>query len=106
MSHPIFFKINAGYRSRSDIESIISQLDALINSLITEAIVSVAGGNIIEYELDTGQTKTKVKRFSTATEVQEAIEGYERLRVYYQNKLICRRTRLVPDRNFRRTRRC
>ncbi len=83
-----------------EIMEIIPQLKAIRNSLLSTALVSVGKGNISEYELDSGQTKTRVKYTSTKM-VLDSIEGYERLIQMYQNKINQGPIRLVGSQNFK-----
>ena len=61
-------------------------IDEIINSLFATALVNVQNGQYVEYEIDTGQTKQKVK-YNTPKEVTEAIEYYRRLRKNYENDI-------------------
>ena len=95
------YKINSAQQTRAQICAKIAQLDLIIESLYNTALVSVDDGNISEYEIDTGQTKQKVKYTSTAS-VINSIEKYERMRQLLQNKLTSRTFRLMDSRNFKR----
>lgn len=96
-------KLPVNYRSDSSLRAKIAEIDTLIDELFTSALKSVQNGNIAEYELDTGQTKTRIK-YSTVSSITQAIESYENLRQLYINKL--NRTTgsivLVGANNFRR----
>lgn len=96
-----FYRIDTACRTRAQILVIIGQIDALIASLYTTAIQSVANGGTAEYEIDTGQTKQKVK-YTTTESVTRAISEYEKLRMMMENKLQNRVVRLVDSKNFRR----
>jgi hypothetical protein len=101
-SNVLYFKIDPlTGRTPANIRAIISQIDALINSLLNTAITSVANGNIIQYQLDTGQTKTNVT-YSTTESITLAINQYENLRTRYVNMLSPRSVQLVDRRNLRR----
>lgn len=95
----IFIKFDAQGRTREQICAKIAQIDALIDSLYTTAIPSVQNGNILEYKLDTGQTKTEVE-YTTPDQVLKSIQGYENLRQRYVNMLSSRRVRHVNAKNF------
>ena len=97
----ITFKITTGSRTRAQILAKIASIDALIDSLLTTAITSVGQGNIYQYKLDTGQTKTDVT-YRSSEEVMSAVAKYEQMRQFYQNKLTSRRVRLVDSKNFNR----
>jgi len=101
MENVNFFKLPTGAQTREQICAKIVLLDAIIDSLYTTALVSVGTGNMSEYEIDTGQTKQRV-RYTTTESVVKAIEGYERLRQMLQNKLQPRSFRLMDSKSFRR----
>ena len=100
-----YFKIDplGGSRTPEKITTIIGQIDALIDSLMLTALKSVGSGNIVQYKLDTGQTKTDVT-YSSTESVTKAIEQYENLRQRYVNMLTPRVVRMMDGRNFRRRR--
>lgn len=97
---PLFFKIDSAARTPAAINANIASLDAIISELLNTALVSVQKGNISEYELNTGQSTTKLKYAST-TSVLNSIQGYERLRKMYENMLVPRMVRLMDQKNFR-----
>jgi len=97
---PLFFKIDSTARSAAAIQANIASLDAIISELLNTALISVQKGNISEYELNTGQSTTKLKYAST-TSVLTAIKGYEALRTMYENMLSPRMVRLMDQKNFR-----
>lgn len=100
----LYYNTKIDFRSISDLRALIAQLDEVINELHTNALSTVAGGNIAEYELDTGQTKTRIK-YNTVASVISSIEAYENLRQMYinmiENKTFGRVTQLVDQSNFR-----
>lgn len=97
----LFFKLDPGSRSAQELQALINNVDSLIASLLSTAMVSVGNGHMIEYEINTGQTTQKVQ-YSTTKSVLEAIQGYEVLRQFYQNKLSPRVVQLMDSSNFRR----
>lgn len=97
----LYFKIDTGARTRTEILALIASLDALIDAMMTQALLSVNDGNVVEYELDTGQSKQKVK-YSDANQVMNAVRKYEALRTYYQNKITPRQLRAIPGKNMNR----
>ena len=103
MQGVLFYKIPTDTRSRTQLLAFIAQIDAIINELLLTAMKSVQSGNHAEYELDTGQTRTKVKYTSVAS-VAQSIEDYERIRQIYVNKLngSTGMVRLMDEKNFRR----
>lgn len=101
----LYCKLTVDNRSATSLRAKIAEIDTLINTLMTSALTSVTQSNMAEYELDTGQTKTRIKYTSTSS-VMQAIEDYERLRTMYVNKIEQltggRVTRMVDSKNFRR----
>ena len=96
----LYFKLSNGGRSRDAICSKITQIDEIIDSLFVTALVSVSNGNMIEYELDTGQIKQRVE-YTTPGQVTDALQKYEKMRTYYANKLTPRIIKLTNYKNFR-----
>jgi len=94
-----YFIIPTGAQTRTQICDKIAKLDLLIDSLYTVAITSVGNANIIEYEINTGQTKQRVE-YSTAKQVTDAIAQYEKLRDMLRVKLTPRVVRLSDSKNF------
>ena len=97
----VVYKITGGCRTRAEILAQIAQIDLIISALTTTAITAAAKGNIFQYKLDTGQSKTDITYRSSA-EVRTALQEYEQLRQFYQNKLSPRMVRLVDSKNFKR----
>lgn len=96
-------KLPVNYRSDSSLKAKIDEIDLLIDELFNTALKSVQQGNLAEYELDTGQTKTRIK-YSSVSSVTKAIEDYETLRQIYVNKLnrSVGSVRLMDEKNFYR----
>lgn len=95
----IFIKIGTGQRTREQVIARISEVDNLIDSLFTTAMTSVQNGSIAEYEIDSGQSTSKVK-YTTLSQVTDAISKYEKIRSLYENKLQSRVVRLMDSKNF------
>lgn len=95
----LYFKIETGGRTRDQILARIAQLDLIIDALLEGALTAVGDGNIVEYEIDTGQSKQKVKYTDTAG-VMSAVTKYEAMRTYYENKLTPRQLRAIPGKNM------
>lgn len=93
------YKINTQQQTADQIIAKIAQIDAILTSLYNTALVSVGNGDVAEYEIDTGQTKQKVKYTST-TSVTNAIERYEKIRDMLRAKLSPRQVRLMDSKNF------
>ena len=96
----LYFKLDTCMQTREQIVTKIGQIDAIIESLYATALTSVANGDKIMYELDTGQTRQKVQ-YSTTQSVTASINSYENLRQMLQNKLSPRYFRLSDSQNFR-----
>ena len=96
----LYFKLTSGSRTREQICTKIAQLDAIIESLFEVALVSVGNGNMMQYELDTGQSKQKVE-YTSPKQVTDAIESYEKIRQLFVNKLSPRQIKLTNYKNFR-----
>lgn len=84
---------------RTNRERII-KIDALIDQLLETAMVSIAAGNIAEYDLDTGQTKTRMK-YTTTASVIDTINKYEALKQVYVSRVQGRVFRLMDESNFK-----
>ena len=102
-SNLLICKLPVNHRSNASLKAKIAEIDTLINILLTTATKSVTQGNIAEYELDTGQTRTRVKYTNIAT-ITKAVEEYEGLAQFYMNKLnrSTGMVRLMDGKNFRR----
>jgi len=94
-----YFTLNTGARTRAEICAEIEQLDALIASLYATALISVGNANIIEYEINTGQTKQRVE-YTTAKQVTDAIVSYKTIRGMLRAELTPNRVRLRDSKNF------
>lgn len=103
-SEILYFKYNPSGRTDADYVTIIAQIDAILTSLRTTGMTSVSTGQFVEYEYDTGMTKTNIV-YRSIDEVLKTIEGYERLRQYYVNKRMPSIIRVVDSKNFKRRRR-
>lgn len=95
-----FFKLDSGMETPTQIRTKITQLDVIIAALYGTALKSVATGNFVRYQIDTGQTKQDVE-YSTMSQVTEAIQDYEKLRSMLVNKLQPRVIRLMDSKNFK-----
>jgi protein-arginine kinase len=101
MSRVLFFKIDNCQQTRAQIVAKIAQIDAIIGSLYSTALTSVGNGSMIQYELDTGQSRQKVQ-YSTTESVTKAIMNYEKIRQMLQNKLSSPSFRLMDAQNLKR----
>lgn len=101
----LYYNTKLDLRTPNDLRQIIAQFDSIINELLTVAPTLIANVGIAEYDLDTGQTKTRV-RYNSMQQLTSSIKSFEDLREFYQNKLenLCvgRVTQFVDQSNFRR----
>lgn len=97
----VFIKFDLNLETCKSIRDRIAKIDSIIDSLLTTALTTVNEGNIAEYELDTGQTRNRVK-YNSPESVLDAIDKYETLRNRYALKLQPRMVRLMDEKNFRR----
>lgn len=96
-----YIKLDWRLQPTADIQAYITQLDTIINSLFTVALISVGNGDTVQYSLDTGQTKIQ-KTYSSPSAVTDAIWEYRKLRQDYVNMLTPRAVRLMDSKSFRR----
>lgn len=78
----------------------VVKIDAIINALLTIALAATENDNIVEYWLDSGQTKIKTK-YRGASDIFVSIQNFEKLKSYYTNKINGYSMRLIDSRNFR-----
>lgn len=103
MDTPVFYATNVTFnsgRTRSDIEANINAISQIISALLTQVLVAVQNGNVVMYELDTGQTRTKTQ-FTDPANLRKMVKEWEETRQMYENMLSSRRVRLADSRNFR-----
>jgi len=102
----LVYKLNVDFRTKASIKAKIEEIDAIIDELLSTALKSVTQGNYAEYELDTGQSKTRIKYTNVKT-VTDSIAAYEALRDYYISRYngSTGRIRLVDESNFTHNRR-
>lgn len=95
-------KLPVNYQSDASLRAKITEIDALINELLNTAMKSVTQGNIAEYELDTGQTRTRIK-YTSVGSITQAVTDYKKLRQMYVNELnrTTGHVRLVGEQNFK-----
>jgi len=103
MDTPIFYATNVSFNSgtdRAEIQANIDAIKAIISALLTQVLVAVQAGNVVMYELDTGQTRTKTQ-FSDPATLRKMVKEWEETRQMYENMLAPSRVRMVDSRNFR-----
>lgn len=96
----LYYKAESGKRTPAELKAKIAQIDVIIDELLTTAMTSVSNGNMIQYELDTGQSKQKVE-YTEPSQVTAAVQMYEKIRQIYANKLQGRQVKLTNYKNFR-----
>jgi len=96
----LFFKTDTYNLTAAQIQARIAQIDAITDELYNTALVIVAGGEIAEYDLDTGQSKQKVV-YRTQSEIYNAIDFYDKFRRRLQAKLAPGVVRLMDSKNIR-----
>jgi hypothetical protein len=100
MNDVLIFKVNSVSRTQEQIGVLITQIDAIISFLLTNAIEAIGTGGVAKYKLNTGQTQQEVE-YKTTDDVMLAVKNWERLRDYYEAKTTSRITRLMDEKNFR-----
>lgn len=95
------FKKATGQQTEAQICAKIDKIDIIIDAFYDSALISGGNASVSEIEIDTGQTKQKVK-YSGVSSVPLAIERYETLRQKLLNKLSPRMIRLMDAKNMRR----
>ena len=96
----LFFKTDTCNLTVAEIKARIAQIDAITDELYNTALVIVTGGQIAEYELDTGQSKQKVV-YRSQSEIYNAIDFYDKFRGRLQAKLTPGVVRLMDSKNIR-----
>lgn len=100
MANVRVFKITTGDLTHEQLLAKLEQIRALQDALLTAALTTVTAGNTWEYELDTGQTRQRVK-YRTLSEVTAAMERADLMESRILAKLRGgRSTRLVNYKNF------
>lgn len=94
-------RVDLCFDSKTTLEARIQKIDTLIDSLLDVALTCITQGNIAEYEIDTGQTRNRVK-YNSQAQIMASIDMYNKIRQQYINKLTPRKVRLVDSKNFRR----
>jgi len=96
----IFDSAGKYIESCKDARSKITAIDAIINALLTTAMEAATTGNVMEYDLDTGQTKVKCM-YRSPQEVMNAITTMQAIKEHYINTINGRSMHLVDGKNFR-----
>jgi hypothetical protein len=94
-------RVDLCFDDATTLQQRIAKIDTLIDSLLDVALTCITQGNIAEYEIDTGQTRNRVK-YNSQAQIMASIDAYDKIRHKYINKLTPRKVRLVDSQNFRR----
>lgn len=78
----------------------IKAIDAIIDTLLTTAMTAATTGNVMEYDLDTGQTKIKCM-YRSPEEIMQSITTMQAIKEHYVNEINGRSMHLVDGKNFR-----
>lgn len=105
MSNPVFVKIPNDLSKALSDQAKITKLNVIINLLLDQVLTTINSGKIciVEYELDTGQTRTNVT-YSKPDEIFALIKNYENLIKYYENRNSPRVKTLIDISNLNRRR--
>ena len=90
-------------QTATDLCDKINKIDEVINALIDNALVAAGKNNIEEYSLNDGQTVIRTK-YRSAADVQESINGFEKIKQMYVNRLNGRVVRLQDGKSMTRNR--
>ena len=101
MSYEIpVLKLAGAAQTTDQITARIANLDQIIALYEAAMITGAAGASMVEYELDTGQTKQRVKH-SEPTSMIKALESLQMQRDRLAVKLQPRSVRLINHGSFR-----
>ena len=85
---------------RTSRERIVA-IDAVIDALINTSLDAAGSANMMEYDLDDGQSKIKTM-YRSPDEITKAIFAFEKLKEMYINKLNKRTFRMVDEKQMMR----
>ena len=93
----IFTDFRTYIRSVSDVKSQIDKIDQSINVLLDSLLDSATKSGVMEYEMDSGQSRVKMK-YRNPDQINKTIDGLRVYRMQLANQInesqICR---LVPN---------
>jgi hypothetical protein len=93
-------KISTGQMTPTAIQARVAQVDTIIDAHLAAMILGSSSYNIVEYELHTGQTKTRVEK-SSQSDIATSLEKLQKYRDYLAAKCVPRNVRLVGINSFR-----
>ncbi len=85
--------------SCQSLQSKITAIQAIIDSLLSTAAAAATNDDIEEYWLNDGQTQIKCI-YKGVDHIEKSIMAFEKLKQMYANQLGGRMTRLVDSKNF------
>lgn len=85
--------------SQTTLKAKIAAIDAVIDALISSALIMAGNDSIQEYSLNDGQTIIKTI-YKGSVGIASAIRDFQRIRNVYVNQLNGRMVRAVDGRNF------
>jgi hypothetical protein len=97
---PYFPSFRLYIEDADDLCDKITRVETAINALIDLLATSALEDDVKEYRLDDGQTTIRVAKRSVA-EIERSINGLERVKQIYVNRLNGRVTRLVDHETTR-----
>ena len=69
----LYYNTQLDLRTPAGLRQLIAQIDSIIQELLSNAPAIIANIGIAEYDLDTGQTKTRV-RYNSIAQLTNSIE--------------------------------
>jgi hypothetical protein len=93
-------KISTGQLTRDQVIARLANIDEIIALYEAAMITGGSEASIVEYELDTGQTKQRVKQ-SEPTQLASSLNNLQNFRDKMAAKLSPRNVRLMPIDSFK-----
>lgn len=93
-------KIATGQMTVDAIKARVTQVDAIIDAHLAAMIVGSDSYNIVEYELHTGQTKTRVEK-SSQSDIATSLDKLQKYRDFLAAKCVPRNVKMVGVNSFR-----
>ena len=88
-------KIVSGQQTREQITARLTNIDLIIERIESALLESNSSPSMVEYELDTGQTKTRVK-LASASQMVSTLETLDKMRGRLVSKITPRVVQLIP----------
>ena len=77
-------RVDLCFDPTTTLEARIQKIDTLIDSLLDVALTCITQGNIAEYEIDTGQTRNRVK-YNSQAQIMASIDMCNKISQQYMN---------------------